>query len=89
MTAHLKLINREVWKVTETKFEVANLEAPTPIEERKLQANDIIIRSLHEALNDSTFEQVKNITDAHEAWAKLEESFEGTEGIKTAKAYIL
>ena len=89
MTAHLKSINREVWKVTETKFEVANPEAPTPVEERKLQANDIAISSLHEALNDSTFEQVKNITVAHDAWAKLEESFVGTEGIKTAKAYIL
>ena len=32
---------------------------------------------------------MKNITVAHDAWAKLEESFVGTEGIKTAKAYIL
>jgi hypothetical protein len=36
MTAHLKSINREVWKVTETKFEIANPEALTPIEEKKL-----------------------------------------------------
>jgi len=36
MTAHLKSINREVWKVTETKFEVANENAPTPVEEKKL-----------------------------------------------------
>jgi hypothetical protein len=26
---------------------------------------------------------------AHDAWKKLEESFEGTKGVKTAKAYIL
>jgi hypothetical protein len=32
---------------------------------------------------------VKNIEVAHDAWAKLEETFEGTEGTKTAKAYIL
>jgi hypothetical protein len=89
MTAHLKSINREVWKVTETKFEVANLEAPTPVEEKKLQCNNITISALHEALDDKTFEQVKNIEIAHDAWAKLEEIYEGTEGTKTVKAYIL
>ena len=26
---------------------------------------------------------------AHEAWKKLEESFEGTQDVKAAKAYIL
>ena len=35
------------------------------------------------------FEQIKNIEMAHEAWKKLEESFEGTKAIKGAKAYIL
>jgi hypothetical protein len=32
---------------------------------------------------------VKNIEVAHDVWAKLEETFEGTEGTKTTKAYIL
>jgi hypothetical protein len=32
---------------------------------------------------------VKNIELAHDTWAKLEETFEGTEGTKTAKVYIL
>jgi hypothetical protein len=89
MTAHLKSINREVWKVTETKFEVANTEAPTLMEEKKLHCNDIAIIVLYEALDDKTFEQVKNIKIAHDAWAKFEETYEGTEGTKTAKAYIL
>ena len=38
MTAHLKSINREVWKVTETKFEVANENAPTPAKRRSYNA---------------------------------------------------
>jgi hypothetical protein len=75
MTAHLKSINKEVWKVTETKFEVANPKAPTPMEEKKLQYNDIAISALHETLDDKIFEQVKNIEVAHDAWAKLEETF--------------
>ena len=37
MTAHLKSINREVWKVTETKFEVANEEAPTPLKKESFK----------------------------------------------------
>jgi len=61
MTAHLKSINGEVWKVTEIKFEVANENAPTLVEEKKLQCNDIAISALHEALDDKTFEQIKNI----------------------------
>jgi len=36
-----------------------------------------------------TFEQIKNIEMAHEAWKKLEESFKGTQAVKGAKAYIL
>jgi len=75
--------------VTKTKFEVANENAPTPVEEKKLQCNDIAISALHEALDDKTFEKIKNIEVAHDAWAKLEEMFEGTKGTKTAKAYIL
>jgi len=89
MIAHLKSINREVWKVTETKFEVENKNAPTPIEEKKLQCNDIDISALHEALDDEIFEQIKNIEIARDAWEKLEETFEGTKGTKTSKAYIL
>jgi hypothetical protein len=89
MMGHLKSINREVWKMTKTKFEVANPEAPTLIEERKLQCNDIAISSLHEALDNKTFEIVKNIVVAHEAWAKLEESFEGTASVKSVRAYML
>jgi hypothetical protein len=40
-------------------------------------------------LDERTFEQIKNIEIAHDAWKKLEESFEGTQAVKGAKAYIL
>jgi hypothetical protein len=33
-------------------------------------------------LDKRTFEQIKNIEMAHEAWKKLEESFEGTQVVK-------
>ena len=33
MTTYIKSINRKVWKMVDTKFEVANLENPTAAEE--------------------------------------------------------
>ena len=89
MTIYIKSINRKVWKVVETKIEVANEEAPTTAEEVLLQNNDIALSVIHDALDERTFEQIKNIERAHEAWKKLEESFEGTQAVKGEKAYIL
>ena len=54
-----------------------------------LQNNDIALSAIHDALDERTFEQIKNIKRAHESWTKLEESFEGTQVVKGAKTYIL
>ena len=89
MTTHIKSINRRVWKVVETKIEIADPENPTVAKEVLLQNNDIALSVIHNTIDERTFEQIKNIEMAHEAWKKLEESFEGTKAIKGAKAYIL
>ena len=75
--------------MVDTKIEIANDEAPTTTEEVLLQNNDIALSAIHDALDERTFEQIKNIEIAHDAWKKLEESFEGTQVVKGAKAYIL
>jgi alanyl-tRNA synthetase len=75
--------------VVETKIEVANEEAPTTAEEVLLQNNDTALSAIHDALDERTFEQIKSIERAHEAWKKLEKSFEGTQAMKGAKAYVL
>ena len=89
MITYIKSINRKVCKVVKTKIEIANEEAPTAAEEVLLQNNDIALSAIHDALDERTFEHIKNIKRAHEAWKKLEESFEGTQVMKGAKAYIL
>ena len=89
MTTYIKSINRKVWKVMETKIEVANVEAPTSAKEVLLQNNDIALSAIHDALDERTFEQIRNMEMAHEAWRKLEESFEGTQAMNGAKACIL
>ena len=86
---YIKSINRKIWKVVETKIEIEDEDAPTTVEEILLQNNDIALSAIHDALDERTFEQIKNIERAHEAWKKLEESFEGTQAVKGAKAYIL
>jgi regulator of sigma D len=78
MTTYIKSINRKVWKVVETKIEIEDLENPTTTKEVVLQNNDIALSAIHDALDERIFEQIKNIEMAHEAWKKLEESFEGT-----------
>ena len=75
--------------MVETKIEIDDEEAPTATEEMLLQNNGIALSAIHDAIDERTFEQIKNIKMAHEAWNKLEESFEGTKAIKGAKAYIL
>jgi hypothetical protein len=67
MTTYIKSINRKVWKVVGTKIEVANEEAPTVAEEVLLQNNDITLSAIHDALDERTFEQIKNIEMAHDA----------------------
>ena len=89
MTTHIKSINRKVWKMVKTKIEIGDLENPTATEEVLLQNNDITLSVIHDAIDERTFEQIKNIEMAHEAWKKLEESFDGTQDMKGAKAYIL
>jgi hypothetical protein len=46
-----------------------------------LQNNDIALSVIHGALDERTFEKIKNIEMAYEAWRKLEESFEGTQAV--------
>ena len=75
--------------MVETNIEVANSEAPFTAEEVLLQNNDIALSTIYDAMDERTFEQIKNIEMAYEAWKKLEESFEGTQALKGAKAYIL
>ena len=72
--------------MVETKIEIADLENPTVGEEVLLQNNDIAPSAIYDDIDERTFEQIKNIEIAHEAWKKLKESFEGTKAIKGAKA---
>ena len=49
MITYIKSINRKVWKVVETKIEVADPENPTAAKEVLLQNNDIALSAIHDA----------------------------------------
>ena len=68
MTTYIKSINRKVWKVVETKIEIGDPKNPTATEEVLLQNNDIALSAIHDTIDERTFEQIKNIEMAHEAW---------------------
>ena len=61
--------------MVETKIEIEYLENSTTTEEVLLQNNNIALIAIHDAIYERTFEHIKNIEIAHEAWKKLEESF--------------
>jgi hypothetical protein len=67
VTTYMKSINRKMWKVVETKFEVADPENLTAVEEVLLQNNDIALSAIHDALDERTFKQIKNIEISHDA----------------------
>ena len=64
MTTYIMSINRKVGKVVET--EISTKEAPTSAKEALLQNNGIALSAIHDALDERTFEQIKNIERAHE-----------------------
>ena len=72
MTTYIKSINKIVWKVVKTKIEIEGPENPTITEKVLLQNNDIALSAIHDAIDERTFEQIKNIEMAHEPWKKLE-----------------
>ena len=67
MTTQIKSINKNVWKVLETKIEITNEEVSTVGEEVLLQNNDVALSAIHDTLDERKFEQIKNIEMAHEA----------------------
>ena len=75
--------------MVETKIEIEDLENPTTAKELLLQNNNIAFSAIHDAIDEKTFEQIKNIDMDHEVWKNLEKSFGGTQAMKGAKAYIL
>jgi uncharacterized protein YyaL (SSP411 family) len=62
----MKSINRKVWKVVETMTKIEDPKNPTADEKVLLQNNGIALSAIHDAIDERTFEQIKDIEMAHE-----------------------
>ena len=82
-------MNRKVWEVVEKDFGIIDPTDLTPREEEMLQFNDIALNTLYDAVDVKVFEKIKNLEYAYELWKRLEESYEGTPSVKSAKLYII
>ena len=53
------------------------------------QCNTMTLNTLHNAIDPKVFEQIKDCERANEVWRRLEETYESTPAVKSAKLYIL
>ena len=47
------------------------------------------LNTIYNAIDSKVFEQIKDCDRANEVWKRLEETYEGTPAVKSAKLYIL
>jgi hypothetical protein len=69
-------------------FVVLKQDEPTASDVENILVNDQAMIVLYDALDINEFNQIKNLTTAHEIWTKLMEIHEGTTFVKSAKLYV-
>ena len=53
------------------------------------QCNTMALNIIYNTIDSKVFEQIKDCDRANEMWKRLEETYEGTPVVKSAKLYIL
>jgi hypothetical protein len=53
------------------------------------QCNTLALNTIYNAIDFKVFEQIKDCERASGVWKRLEETYEGTPAVKSAKLYIL
>jgi hypothetical protein len=86
---YLGSINDRVWDVTEHDFVILDPTNLTDNERANKQCNTMALNTIYNGIDSKVFEQVKDLEKASEVWTRLEEIYEGTTTIKSAKLYML
>ena len=89
MKMYLGSINDKVWNVTKSDYVIPDPTNPTPKELENKQCSTIALNTSYNAIDSKVFEQIMDLNRASEVWKRLEETYEGTPVVKTAKLYIL
>ncbi|XP_066323928.1 uncharacterized protein [Miscanthus floridulus] len=89
MKMYLGSINDRVWEVTEHDFVILDPTNLTDNERANKQCNTMDLNTIYNGIDSKVFEQVKDLERASEVWTRLEETYEGTTTVKSAKLYLL
>jgi hypothetical protein len=86
---YLGSINDQVWDVTESDYVILDPTNLTNQDKANKQCNIMALNTIYSAIDSKVFEQIKDYEKASEVWKRLEETYEGTPAVKSAKLYIL
>jgi hypothetical protein len=89
MKMYLGSINESVWDVVKNKFVILDPTNLTDNDKINKQCNTIALNTIYNGIDSKVFEQIKDPEKASEVWVRLEETYEGTSMVKTAKLYML
>jgi hypothetical protein len=89
MKMYLDTINGQVWDVTESDYVILNLGNLTNTDKANKQCNTMTLNTIYNAIDSKVFEQIKDYEKVSKVWKRLEETYEGTSMVKSAKQYIL
>ena len=89
MKMYLGSINDRVWDVTEREFIILDPTNMTPNEAMNKQCNTMALNTIYNGIDAKVFEQIKDLARASDVWTRLEETYEGTSTVKSAKLYML
>ncbi|XP_066361417.1 uncharacterized protein [Miscanthus floridulus] len=89
MRMYLGSINDQVWKVTENDYAIIDLDDPTNQDKINKQCNTMALNTIYNAIDSKVFEQIKDCERENEVWKRLEETYEGTPAMKSAKLYSI
>jgi hypothetical protein len=89
MKMYLGSINDKVWDMVETKFVILDPTNLTDNDKINKQCNIMALNTICTGIDSKVFEQIKDLEKASEVWVRLEETYEGTSTVKSAKVYTL
>jgi cytochrome oxidase Cu insertion factor (SCO1/SenC/PrrC family) len=75
--------------VTEHDFVILDPTNLTNNERANKQCNTMALNTFYNGIDSKVFEYVKDLERASEVWIRLEETYEGTTTVKSAKLYML
>ena len=89
MKMYLGSINDKVWDVVENEFVILDPTNLTDNDKINKQCNTMALNTIYNGIDSKVFEQIKDLEKASEVWVRLEETYEGTSMVKSAKLYML